>query len=392
MKRFHAFLLLLFCLLRLGAQTYWKETTDTVGQPGYYHIVLSQEIAGRGLENLKLTNPKEEEIPYFIRSSVSVKEITKLHMYGLLSFATKDSTNVLVVDNHEQEEISRFYLLLKEADAIKRVSMKGSNDRQLWFSVKQESLLRSEQNSTWGSIAIIDFPRGNYKYYQITITNNSHSPLDIIGVGKIESNQLYGQFSELNTGNFAAEVNDKKQTVIRFPSMPAPYLLSKLEIKVADKRHYKRTGYLRQKEYTKGSFTLSSREENTSYWDNVWIDKDFRIVIDNQDNPPLEITSVKLFGLTRYMCAYLEPHTTYCITTNNERHKHYDIKGFADEIPVNLPVILTTDTEEVTVSPAIEAPKRFFEKPLFLWSVIIITGLILTFICIKMLNELKKKA
>lgn len=361
MKCLYGILLLLFSFSFLSAQTYWREAVDTVNQAGYYNIAFSQEIAGYGLESLKLINNKGEEIPYFIRSSVPVKEISKLQMYTVKSSIAKDSLNELIVENLKQEEISRFYLLLREADVSKYVSMKGSNDRRQWFSVMQKRPLQSEQNSKLGSIAIIDFPRGNYKYYQITIWNNSNSPLDITGVGRIENNQLYGQFPELNTGDFITELNDKKQTVISFPSMKGIYLLSKMEIKIADKRHYKRSGQLIEDEYTKGRFNLSSREENISYWNHIRITKDFQLVIDNLDNPPLDISSVKLFGLTRYMCAYLEPHITYHIETGGKSSKHYDIKDFANEIPMNLPVIQTEKLEEVIVPEEVaESPKRFF--------------------------------
>lgn len=374
------------------AQSYWQESIDTISSSGYYNIELSQEIAGLGLNSLLILDGSDREIPYLIRSSVPVKEMRQIEMYELISNTHQDSINTIIVHNPE-DEVSRFYLQMKEADVTKYISIRGSYDRKQWFSVKQNSILYSEHHPNLGEIAIVDFPKGDYTYYELTVTNNSHSPLNITGVGKIEKSNIYGQFVELESGPFVVE-EDKGNTVISFPSLAYPYYLSKLEVQVTGKGHYSRRMILKssgEREKNVEAFQLSSRDEHVFYVDQVLIDKNTQIVIENENNPPLTVDDIKLFGLDRYLCAYLDVGIQYRIESGAKKPGRYDIQDFADEIPLNLSVVKTGNLVETVVEQEPQREPHFFERPLFLWGVIILTAFILLFVSFGMLKELKKK-
>lgn len=388
-EQFLLILVSLFLSITATAQSFWRQPMDTVSSSGYYNIELSQEMAGLGLQTLRVFDQNNKEVPYLIRSSVPVKEMKDMEMYELLLNTQRDSINTIIVHNNG-DAVSRFYLQMKEAEVIKYITMRGSYDRKQWFSVKQRSLLKSERNPNLGEVAIVDFPKGDYTYYELTITNNSQSPLNITGVGKIEKSNIYGQFVELNPGAFNIEEKDGN-TVVTFPLMQYPYYLSKLEFQVSGKGHYSRKVHIEKKGYSKHSFQLSSREEPLFYLDDFLIDKDMRLVIENGNNPPLTIQDVKLFGLSRYLCAYLDSGIHYRIETSAERHRHYDIQDFADEIPLNLPVVRTGNLEVIESIVEPERTPNFFETPLFLWGVIVLTGIGLLLICMKMLKELKSR-
>lgn len=383
---------LLVCLsisYSIFAQTYWKENIGTVDSTGYYHIKISPEIAGLGLRTLKILDNAGSEIPYFIRSSIPVTELKELDMYQLLSNVAKGKSNVIVLRKEPEEKVSRFYIVMKEADVQKQVSIRGSYDAKQWFTVKQKSTLVKEQNT---GMAVVNFPEGDYTYYEITIINNSGSPLNITGVGNVKKSNAYGQLIELNTGNFQqAEDKESRKTILSFPDVQYPYYLSKLQLSIKNKEHYNRDGRLVENGFTLGHFSLSSRKENTFFFNNLLIDKDIRIEINNQDNLPLIIESVRMFTLDRYLCAYLEEGKNYHIYTNGNLNKRYDIQDFADEIPSFLPIIKTSGLTSVSVAPEPEPEKKFFEKPLFLWVVIILTGIILVLVCVRMLNEIRKR-
>lgn len=385
--------LLTICLFAAAAgrsQNYWRACVDTVSAPGYYNIELSQEMAGRGLRTLRLRDAEGAEIPYLIRSSAPVREMERMEMYEQLSHEKRDSTNTIVLLNKDPE-VSRFYLRMKQADVAKYVSIRGSYDRQQWFSVKQRTRLGGGHTPDTDAIAVIDFPAGDYTYYELTVTNSSRNPLNIIGVGKIENSTVYGRFTELNTGAFRTEEEDGS-TIVTFPALQQPYLLSKLEIHAGSKGHFSRRMRLETGGYAKESFQFSSRQEQPFFYtDDLPIGKDFRLVIENGDNPPLQIDQVKLFGLDRYLCAYLDAGVRYRIETGTEEPRRYDIRDFADEIPHDLPVIRTGNTEEATTTPEPEKIPKFYERPVFMWSVIILTGIILLFVCLRMAQELKKR-
>lgn len=374
----------------LSAQSYWEEAIDTVSASGYYHIELSQEIAGLGLESLIIVDEKDQEVPYFVRSSVPVKEMRQMEMYTLLLNERKDSINTLIVHN-DGGQVARFYVQMKEADATKHIAVRGSYDRQQWFGVKQRALLNTENTPSLGAIAVVDIPTGDYTYYELVITNNSLSPLNITGVGKMEKSSIYGQFVELPVGAVEVKEIENGNTVLTFPSMRYPYYVSKIEWSVTGKGHYNRKVGLEDKQYRISSFELSSREAPVFYFDPLLLSaNESRIVIENQNNPPLTVRQVKLFGMSRYLCAYLDAGTKYCIRTGSERYRDYDIRTFASEIPTNLSIVQTSGLKELTYAGQVRS-LRFFEKPVFLWGVLVLTGALLLYICVRLLKELKEK-
>ncbi|WP_295938214.1 hypothetical protein [uncultured Alistipes sp.] len=377
----------LFVVTAAYPQTYWRESVDTVSSAGYYNIELSQQLAGRGLHTLRIRDADDNEIPYLLRSSVPVSEMKQMEMYEILSHTRRDSVNTIVVRNTDAA-ISRFYLQLKEAEVAKQIAIRGSYDRKQWFSVKQRTPLHSEHNSMLGGIAIVDFPTGDYTYYELTVTNNSRSPLNITGVGKIGKSTIYGQFIELDAGPFETWEEDGN-TIVAFPTLDRPFYLSKIEIGAQGKGHFSRRVRVETQGTYRGSFLFSSRELPVFYFDDLQI-RDLRLVIENADNPPLSVSSVKLYGLNRYLCAYLEPGVQYRIETGSGNPPHYDIRKFADDIPLNLPVVKTGEPEEVVVAIP-ERVLEFYEKPFFMWGIIVFSGVVLLWVCAGMLRELKKK-
>lgn len=374
----------------ITAQTYWREEMDTVPHSGYYNVEISREISGLGLETLKIVDKNGKEVPFFIRASVPVREIKQLEMYELHSNAARDSVNTIIIKN-KGGEVSRLYLLMKKADVSKSVSLRGSNNLRQWYGVRHRSALRSEQNPNLGEIAVVDVPQGDYAYYEITVINSSGSPLDITGVGRMEESSIYGQFAEINLGEIIIEDDKYQNTIITMPRMRYPYYLCKLEMQVTGKGHYSRRARIHRDNYSPASFRLSSKEENIFYFDEILIDNETQIIIENQDNPPLTIENIRMYSIKRYLCAYLEEGTRYHIETSGKKYKRYDIQGFANDIPQDLPIVKTSHLVEITPETAPGPEPGFFESPLFLWGVIILLGGLLVLVCVRMLNDLRSK-
>ena len=72
---------------------------------------------------------------------------------------------------------------------------------------------------------------------------------------------------------------------------------------------------------------------------------------------------------------------------------HYDIEHFRDKIPVDLPILQTTNQETHIIfdKPTPQRELTLIEHPAFMWSVIIVIGVLLLFVCIRMIKEMKKK-
>lgn len=399
MKKYIVSLFILTGGLNSYSQTIWEANLEPVPEDGYYNIGIDQRLTGAseaGLKDLrimKLSGEERIETPYFIQPDSPVKEVSSLEDFNLTENTAKDSLNILVVDNKGIEELDRFYLLVGNAEVDVRTSIRGSNDGKQWYIVKRTSLIPHYSGDNGkDKFLILDFPKGNYRYYEVTLVNDQGSPLEVKAVSKLKSTNLYGQFSELiSMRNPAVEQKDKK-TFIRLGHLPFRYTINKIEFFISNEMEFLRTAALIDTvNHSRESLTLSSRSENSFLTDNIKLGKEGYFVIDNYNNPPLRIDSIKLYGLKRYACAYLEKGGKYYLSVGDSvgLSPNYDIEHFRNDISPELPILSTIDLNTRERAPQ-EREMLLIENPVFLWSVIIITGLFLIVICIRMIKGMRQ--
>lgn len=399
-KIIFTYLLSLF-VFQVYGQSLWRADVKPVEEKGYYNIELDQHIIAKSvasdLSDLRIYNSKNKEISYFLRAVSPVQEVSRFESYSLKQNIEKDSLNILIVDNTKLDDISRFYIFIRSADVNKYASVRGSNDLSQWYIVKQKTHIYNLEHKAYNNedALLLDIPQGNYKHYEITIENDQNSPLKILRVGNYASSNIYGQFSEINLGRFVAKDSINKKTYISFPDLQDTYKINRLEISVQSDAHYLRHVLLSDTISRKSlKFDLSSKTDNSFIVDYFPLGKHTFIAIENNNNLPLDIVSIKVYGLNRYLCAYLEKGEKYYLEVGM-RYKSspdYDIDHFKNDIPVNLPIVKTENLSQINMP--IAAPERqpsLIEKPVFLWVVIILIGLFLTFVCYKTIKEMKKK-
>lgn len=399
-KIIFTYLLSLF-IFQVYGQSLWRADTKPVEEKGYYNIELDQHIIAKSvtsdLSDLRIYNSKNKEISYFLRAVSPMQEVSRFESYSLKQNIEKDSLNIVIVDNTKLDDISRFYIFIRSADVNKYASVRGSNDLSQWYIVKQKTHVYNLEHKADNNedALLLDIPQGNYKYYEITIENDQNSPLKILRVGNYASSNIYGQFSEINLGRFVAKDSINKKTYISFPDLQDTYKINRLEISVQSDAHYLRNVLLSDTINRKSlKFDLSSKTDNSFIVDYFPLGKHTFIAIENNNNLPLDIVSIKVYGLNRYLCAYLEKGEKYYLEVGM-RYKSspdYDIDHFKNDIPVDLPIVKTENLSQINMPVAAsERQPSLIEKPLFLWAVIILIGLFLTFVCYKTIKEMKKK-
>ena len=391
-------LIFLLLLTHYGfAQTVWKADLPAVEKSDYYNVELNQELIGAGLKYLKIVDESGNETPYFIRSTDPIKEISNFESFDLLQNTAKDSINKIIVNNKAAENLNRFCVVLQQAETRKYASLRGSNNLKQWYIVKQQTIVSAFPNRTGENteMLIIDFPQGNYRYYELTLWNDQKSPLEILKVGKIKNSNIYGNFIPINAGKLVIKNNsDDKNTTLSFPELKHTYSINKIELNIKNKPDYYRQAIIMDSvSYDRNNFYLSSRDENTFLMNDFLFTPQTIVIIENQNNPSLTVDSVKLYGLCRYACLYLEAGKKYQLLLNPEEpvSKAYDIEHFRNEIPANIAVLQLKNLRDYPTPPVPQRELILLERPVFLWSVIIIVGLFLAFICLKMIGEMRKK-
>lgn len=372
---------------------------DTIGTSGYYNIQLPPQTEALSkvydLGDIRIKDNKGTEIPYFVHSENPVSSVSYFDNYKIKENKVKDSFNILVIDNTKQEMIDRFCVIIGNADVKKYASVRGSNDLSQWYIVKQKTAVSANYFDDNSQIVLLDVPKGNYKYYEITLNNNQKSPFNVKEVGRISNSSIYGQFTKVDAKLMAQKDSTNKVSYLRFPDVPFNYHINKIAFKINAKTDYLRDARLIDDRQSVG-FVLNSKGENTFFLNNFRISNRLEIQIENGDNSALQIDSVSFYSLNRYLCAYLEADKKYTLYVGNKKlsKPNYDIEYFRKDIPNNLRTIHAnkiTIADDVTPIPEVKQKPSLFETPIFLWSVIIIVGLFLIFICIRLITEMKKK-
>lgn len=398
-KRFSLAIGLLLMSLCCSAQYWYSADLETVDKSGYYTIVLDEKIVGSATDlnfsNLRINDLTKREVPYFVRQTRLKTMNREFIAYPLLMNAEKDSLNTVIVENEKRQQWSEFTLKIARADVVKHIRLRGSNDGVKWYIVQQKKRVNTPQNIEDNhELVTVDFPEGSYKYYEIEITNNQKSPLKVMDVGYYQSEEVYHRQTPIDLGNFSVKDSSNRKTYIRFNHLPFPSKIDRLEFTLHHKTAYQRKARITSKPTESQEFVLSSKQGNGIILDAFPITKQTVIEIDNGGNPPLTFQDITAYGLTRSLCAYLEKGVQYSLVMGNDNYlpsNDYDIQFFEKEIPDNLSVITTTNFKSHLIKTPEKRDRIWIEKPLFLWSVLILVGLFLGVICYKIVKELNKR-
>ena len=382
-----------------------------VDESGYYHLLLSPEViavARPNLEDIRIKNDQSgNEAPYLLRSENPKTQTSSFQYYKIIEngFDKRDSISRLMIDNEEKEEIKQFCIVIQNAEISKYISVRGSDDKENWYAVKQKIPANSSvENDTDSEILIVDIPSGKYRYYEILIGNPQKDPIRILNAGKYRYGEILGKYTEVPLGNFAQKDSANKQSYIYFPEIKRNYLIHKIRFAIEEQQPYYRQAWFSRREYDPKrkssfwvplhSFILSSQEENTMNTYNRYINSDIAVIIDNKDNNPLKISQITAYQLNRYLTLYLEKgehYTLYCGDPTLSKPQ-YDLEYFEKKIPGELPVLELGPLKENLQPHVVDGKEdRFWETQTFLWLIILGVGLLLLRICYTMVKEIKKK-
>lgn len=404
------------CLLSTSSgyaqEKIYKARLAPVAESGYYNIELDHRLVGNAkttaqrtaksaMSNLRIVQqgPGDRiEVPYFIRAVQPTAKETKVVDHPLLDIVEKDSINRFVIHNPEERQLTDFYITINKADVALSASVKGSNNKQEWFIVKQKTPIYTYSSSEREEETVfVSIPEGRYVYYEMELINNQTTPVKVNKVSTVVGTKTYGQFSPTQLRYDKSTLNAKdKKTRVSFVAQDLNYTLNKIVFEIATPRDYYRKAVLRDS-ITKVAvpFMLSSKQRNEWILDDVLVRNPY-IEIDNGSNIPLSITSVQTYSLTRFATAYLDAHTNYTVEVNTSTKDvpQYDIEYFKNEIPAVLPTLKTLDFEVQVLQDDPKEQKAIEDKAKqmnrMLWAVLVVVGLLVSFICYRAFKKLEK--
>jgi hypothetical protein len=398
--------LLLVIPIAYGQQYNAEIRLPKVPKNGFYRIPITPKVAGYllpGFSNLRIQDRSDQETPYFVRKEVPVRQTEKFQEYEVERYKTKVSTE-LILKNPNRKPINNIHLKMRNADVTKQATLSGSDDHKSWFAIKERFNLSPVDggNGTF-EMRVLDFPMSNYLFYSLRISDSLNAPINILTAGYYEANTENGQYTEVPRKiSFSTDL--KKKLSMITVSFDTIQYVDRIDLSLKGKQQYflRRASLeeMRERNLKKGRgekypYTLNEFEVSSTHPTQIDIPdsrfREFQIVIDNDDNPPLELVSLQAYQLNRYLITWLSSGSEYVIKIGGESllAPSYDLRFFSDSVPNQLASLSAADvvvhkTQELSTSTS------FFTSKNFIWAAMIIVALLLAYMAVNLAKDVGK--
>ena len=391
-------------------------------QTEWYKINLPIEI-------IEKTNTNFSDIRIFgvsdsdtLETPFLVKKITQKFQneevdFEIINSSKKENAYFFTLEKQEknnEESINLIQLDFENTNFDWRIKLEGSQDQNEWFEVLSDYRIISIQNEfTNYNFTKLAFANSKYKYYRIKLTNKSENKFKS-NIPKLNAATVFlqktttGNFEEIKITSQNIKVDkEKKQTIIDIKlahSVPIDFL--SLGVK-NDFDYYRNIQFkylldsvITQKGVvynfvTLHTNTLSSIEKQNGV-SSFLIDSDtksdhYQIIIDNQDNQPLDIEQVKIKTYQNQLFVRVSPNEktmNYFLMYGNQnlQKPNYDIVRFENTISTDLPS-LELEAQQKIPQKEVEKIKPLFENSLWLWLLMGAIILVLTVFTFKMMKK-----
>ena len=410
-------LVFIFCcsLLTAGAQQYgYKAPLDTIKKNGFYRIAVTPELSAHiktDFSDLRVIDDNDKWVPHIIKPDLPFFQENAFQEFPIISYEIADSGrsaliinntgNGIIADNQKSYGINEIVLFIKNASVSRYATLSGSNDKIHWYIIAENSLLnRNYQTPENYFTCSVKFATSDYKYFKLTINNENTDPLNIIKAGSylVFSFQPYGSIYLTNPNGIISQKDSSDgKSYIKFQQSKAVHI-DRIALQITGSPFFERTGavYLPLNDTMDNvinplpvlDFSISSKKENTIEIKRIKA-KTLYLVINNKDNPPLQINSIETRQLENSIITYLEKGKHYYLLTDNTAalKPDYDLEIFKDSIPALIDTIgIGTFSNIEKNDPQV---KKSNSNKWWLWPAITVAIVMLGYLTWKLMADMK---
>jgi hypothetical protein len=367
MKRFIVIITAIILPISLWAQHFSnKAKVNPATDNAFYKININADVVAfcnNQLQDLRLFDNDGTEIPYLLNKEHLYEQHTTFSTYSFNQ--TKDGhKDIIIVENKNRDSIGQFLFEMKNADASRLIRISGSDNKDNWFVVRDSFYFESygDNNATMIKKSL-QFPKTDYGFYKIEISNNNNeSPLNIIRIGNNNNATIPAIFQRVNGVSYTV-VDSNKSTFIHFKIKPgnkidrlaftidAPemFLRNVIIKKFIASDYY--SGYsgsasaLKKQARNYQPVTMNA-ELSSTYVNNIDCSDflgnekydSFIVQVINKDDVPLHFKSIEAYQLSTTITAKLDKGKTYFLYFGDSllTAPSYDLVYFNKNIPVDI--------------------------------------------------------
>ena len=379
-----------------------------IASDGLYKILLPADLRAESDNNfdyLRIKDSQGQEVPYVIMdaSDRQYSSFKSLKINSKNSYS--DSVSSFIIEN---ENVLEDYLVLKIANTTidKNYTLYGSDEKEEWFGlVATQRLSLNGSNSGTTIEKRLSIPLNNYRYLRLDFDDKNSIPIKVLEMGVYENQYFPSQMLPLDKFSQSAAANNiEKTSRIEFKSQRS-YQVDAITFKIGTEFYLRNTSIVVQKEHEVkrviemyddilSSFTLSSKGSNSVALYGSYL-SDFSLIIDNQDNPALEIEAISFYQKPKYLVTYLKAGKNYKLEINAALSRpSYDLAYFISNNINDLKEAQISKLEILKDSKTISGkeltPISFWRSQLFMWLAIGLGGILVIYFAVTMLKDMSK--
>ena len=376
----------------------YQAEVKPVLQSGFYALTITPEIMAlcrADLNDIRIADEQGKWVPHLLRSALPSFVQQRYTMLPPVGSSIIDSGRVhWVVENKNRMPVSQLNILMANHGVSRSALLSGSDDGLHWYIIGDHYMLvRTYETRDDYFAAALDIPVSRYRYFRISVQRAGTDPVQIREVGVVQPDSVMihqDAWMPLPAPVVKQENRSNKRTYVRL-QFEQSYSLERLNLFLSGVPFFERTMRLYKPVGGMGmgqllaSFTVSSRIQPVLVGFQQVKTRELLIEIENDDNPPLVVDSVRADFLPRRLIGYLEAGKNYRIKLGDSMavKPAYDLDRFADSIPDQL---LPMQTDSLRAIPG-AAPLPARHVNYWVWLVIACSVLFLGWIAWRMIGD-----
>jgi len=399
-------ILFLFCSFSYGQvnQYNYKRELKGITKP-WHKVILHKEIFEKVSPNLfdiriyGITASNDTIEASYILQLKKEKIIDSNVNFKLLNSSHNEKGYYFTLEVPTEASINELKLDFTQQNFDWKLNLEGSQNQQEWFTIVNDYRILSIKNSeTDYQFTKVIFPNSKYRFFRLLIKSDKKPNLSIAKIAHYKANN--GDFNNYTIENLkTAQQKQQKLTQLEI-SLKSPVPVSSLKINVKDNFDFYRPitieyiadsmnteqGWKYQYKFLT-SGTLNSIEKNEFQFKSTILQK-LKISINNYDNNPLTIDTIKVKGYVHELLVRFTEPATYFLTYGNKKalKPSYDIERFTSKITDTL-TVLNLGKEQLIDKKEVLKKEPLFKNKNWLWAVMGIIIFVLGWFSLKMMQK-----
>jgi hypothetical protein len=343
-----------------------------IKKDGIYRVCLSSEILRKCSSecgDLRVFDPNNKEIPYVIIDNKSTDKKIDTYILEITEYKDSPESATLTMKMPQKyEPISQIDIDTPERDFKKNVKVYGSDNMKTWHLIAEDAVYDFSSQVDLRKTKI-KFSESNYRYYRVRLVHtekpdkmNQSIRLKYNGLdfsvnnfksGKMRINRVMGKvfpirknitkYDEFTFSNFRSVIDKERNTVITLESglpfnriifeIDNPYFYRGLKVFYSETGIDDSYSLLTQGQIYR--FQISGLNETKDFLEYTAAKyKYIKFVIENNNNPPLEIRNIKFSWVRKnlFFIALVDaPEYTMYFSNPNIEKPVYDISNFINQ-------------------------------------------------------------